>query len=156
MNSLDAAGSLCQLLRSGAGDALPEGDAVWPDELDRRAGIEPALAALDADSEQARAGLDERAAGSLVHVQPPRDRLAEPKPELERRLAVLVRREPGPGSLAGEDRAQHLLAVARCDHRRDAGGARHLGREHLASHASATELGGDAELRLAGQRALAQ
>ena len=82
------------------------------------------------------------------------DRLAEAKPELERGLPSLVRREPRPSRLPGEDRPEHLLAVPTGDHGRDAGRGRHLRGDDLAAHPAAPERGADADLGLEGELAL--
>src|SRR5262245_10896816 len=153
MYRLQAAWPVAQLVGAGACDPLAERVAVRADELDGCARVEAALAADDPDAEQARPALDERAAGALVDVQTPCDRLAEAQPELERGIAAVPRREAGGGCLTGEDRPEHVLAVAGCDHRWYPGCAGHLRREHLAAHSPTPQLGAGAELCLDGQRA---
>src|SRR5262245_56342092 len=95
MYRLQAAWPVAQLVGAGACDPLAERVAVRADELDGCSRVEAALAADDPDAEQARPALDERAAGALVDVQTPCDRLAEAQPELERGIAAVPRRVAG-------------------------------------------------------------
>ena len=89
-------------------------------------------------------------------MEPSGHGLAEAEPELERRLAAIVRGEPSPARLPGEDRAQHVVALAAGDHRRDAGSARHLRGEHLAPHPPRPSSVPTPDLGLAGELALGQ
>src|SRR5207244_1932300 len=116
MHGFETARAGGQLVRTRTRDALAEGDPVRPDELDRRTGLEPALAADDAYTEQARALVHERRLRALVDVQRADDRLAKTKPELEGGRSSLVRIEACSPHLAGDDRPQHLLAEPAGDH----------------------------------------
>jgi hypothetical protein len=87
-------------------------------------------------------------------VQPPGNGLAEPNPELERGFAARLGSESCAALFAGDDRPEHVVAVACRDHCRNSRGARHLRSEHLAAHPAAAELGSDADLSLAGELTL--
>src|SRR5688572_27442150 len=154
MDRLEATRTAGQLIRSGARDALPEGDPVRPDELDRGTRLEAALAAHDAHAEQARPLVDERRLRPVVDVQLAGNRLAEPEPELERGLPALVRRESRSPGFTGEDRPEHLLAETAGDHSRDAGRRGHLRSDDLAAHSATAERGAHADLGLECQLAL--
>src|SRR5207245_376762 len=133
-----------------------EDGAVRADELDRGALLEAPFAADDSHPQQARPFLDERPPRALVDEEPPGDGLTEAKPELEGRLGTLARREARAPILAGHDRAEDRLALPAGDHRRDARGRRHLGRDHLAPHAAAAEVGAGSDLRLPRELSLEQ
>ena len=141
MHRLQAARAGRDLVGRRARDALPEDVAVGPDELDAVAGGERALAADDADREQALALVGDRPARAGVDVEAAVDALAEPQPELERRRRVAARREAGAARLAGDDRAEHVLAAAGRDHGRDRRRGGELGGQHLAPHPAAAERG---------------
>jgi hypothetical protein len=148
VHGLEPAGRSGELRRPGAGDPLGEHGPVRADELHPRARLEAPFAANDADAEQRGALLLHGAPRALVQVQPPRDGLAVPEPELEGGLALLVGCKPRPTRLAGDDRPEHVFALSGRDHGRDAGGRCHLGREHLALHAAPAQQGARAQLGL--------
>ncbi len=68
------------LILDGRGDSLAEHRTAGLDELDRVSGLEAALAANDADSQQTSSVLRNRPPGAFVDVEPRGGRLAEPKP----------------------------------------------------------------------------
>ena len=127
---------------------LREDDAVRPDELDCRARLETPLTAHDADPEQARA------ACRRVPSSRPRPRAAVPATGLPNRSQSLNADWPRssaanrvPRGLAGEDRAEHVLAVPAA---MTVGipAAKPSARPHLAAHAAPAERRADADLRL--------
>src|SRR5687767_9413797 len=93
VHCLEAAGPALDVVGPCTCDSLAEDNAVGTDELHRGAGVEPPFAADDADPEQARSFLDQSPACSFVDVEPAGNGLAEAEPQLERRLAAILRGE---------------------------------------------------------------
>src|SRR4029077_6246640 len=91
-------------------------------QLDSVTGRERAVAANDADGEQAASMHDQCAPGSLVDDETADRGLRIAKPELECAAAVDGGRGKARAStFPGDDPAAHLAAPAGSDHRRDAG-----------------------------------
>ena len=134
-------------LAARARDALREHLAVGAEQLDRVAGDERALAADDADRQQAAAALDERLARARVHDDPARGRLGVAQPQPVGARAAVLRLEARTAVLAGSDRAEHGWAVAGRDDGRDARAGRQLRGGDLARHPAFAEAGGAADRR---------
>jgi len=88
MDDLDAARPAANLVGADARQSLCEHLAVWRLQLDGVTRREGAVAANDADGEQAASVHDQRAPGSLVDDEAADRRLRVAEPELECAAAV--------------------------------------------------------------------
>ena len=111
MHGLEPRRALGDLVGAGTCDAPGERGAVRADELDRVARVEAALAADDADGEQARALLRDRTPRAPSSTwSAPDGGLREAKPELEGGGSLARRRGSACPRLAGDDRPEHVAA----------------------------------------------
>src|SRR4051794_28414726 len=123
-------------------DALPDRTPAIRrrGDVDRIARLEIPLDADHTDGQQARALLPKSTLRALVHEHAAAGRLRILEPELEARLAPRLRVEAGADRLARDGPLEGTRLGPVADHDRDARRGRHLGREHLASHAPRAEV----------------
>jgi len=139
MDDLDAARPAADLVGADARQSLGEHLAVGRLQLDSVTGRERAVAADDADREQAASVHEQRAPRSLVDDETTDGRLRVAEPELEGGAAVDgLRSKARASSFPGDDRTENAAASPGCDHGGNAGGGGEPCGRDLARHPAST------------------
>jgi len=140
MDDLDAARPAANLVGAHTRQPLCEHVPVGRLELDGITSRKRAVAAHDADCQEAAPMHDQRALRALVDDEAADGGLRVAKPELEGAVSIHVRRgEARASTFARDDRTEDVAAVSRSDHRWNSRSRREPGGRDLACHSPAPE-----------------